>query len=69
MKRNIPSTVVAIVLVFVLAVVGWVYYRGLRTPPPQEQSPLGPGGPVGGVAAPEHGGSASGGAPGTGEKK
>lgn len=55
MRRELPTWIVALVIVIVLVVIGAVYLRALRTPPPVEVHPI-TGEPIGevkqGVPAP-----------------
>ncbi len=40
MRREIPVWVAIVVLLVVVAIVGYLFYRGTQPPPPQEVNPL-----------------------------
>lgn len=40
MRREVPTIVFVIVLLVVIVLIGFLFYRGTQTPPPQEVNPL-----------------------------
>jgi flagellar basal body-associated protein FliL len=40
MRREIPIAVVVVILIAVVAIIGYLFYRGTQPPPPQEVNPL-----------------------------
>ncbi len=60
MKREIPIAVAIVVILIVIAIVGYLFYRGTQPPPPVEVNPLTgepikQGAPTPLKATPEHG--------------
>jgi flagellar basal body-associated protein FliL len=59
-KRKIPIAVAVIVIIIAIVIVGFLFYKGTQTPPPQEVNPLTgepikQGAPSPLKATPEHG--------------
>lgn len=40
MKREIPIALAIVVIIIAIAIVGFLFYKGTQSPPPQEVNPL-----------------------------
>jgi len=43
MKKQVHPAVIAVVVVLLISVVGFLFFKGTATPPPTAMNPLGPG--------------------------